>query len=456
MKSREIVLKALSGQTWSHVVLVLGTIGAVVPATFYYGLNELHLNNWLSSGLALIVGIAAAKIVDGGLKTFLPAAVAWVLGRKDRPTGAERNPLFNILIVVLSIMMLGATIFLNLTVSPDVVQMATGDADTATEESKVDRREDLFRTALKPYEKQMALAESELKDAQKEKDRLLDAAERSQGTKMYNLYRQGNKWAKIQLQSAINKATSKGSTLLTAAQQKYDQAIADQKAFVSTETAAIDSVQVSSAERIAVIEAAHNDKQARWTSSVVLINIFALIAFIVFTILVVIWEIEEGQDARNAPTLHNVYRRATAKAGSGMVNRFRDWFNLDEFVLSPALAAPTAMENLGSYTEEPTHEENPTQENPTQATHQEDDTVDSSAHKGLRPCSDDGCTKVKVVYHTKENKEVVPYTMAAVNSRIRQYTERLEKARKGNDSKQISNNQRWLDYWTGKLAEFYC
>ncbi|MEL6837579.1 MAG: hypothetical protein AAFP77_31510, partial [Bacteroidota bacterium] len=83
MKSREIVLKALSGQTWSHVVLVLGTIGAVVPATFYYGLNELHLNNWLSSGLALIVGIAAAKIVDGGLKTFLPAAVAWVLGRKD-------------------------------------------------------------------------------------------------------------------------------------------------------------------------------------------------------------------------------------------------------------------------------------------------------------------------------------------------------------------------------------
>jgi hypothetical protein len=153
-KREEIVNTSLGIQVAAHLGLMLGTIGAIVPAAFNYALNDVGLPLMYANILAAMVGGIAAKAVDGGLKKYLPYTVAWLAGGEDKDTGAERMKVFNWLVLLICLVQLLTTFYMNLAVTPDVVQYATGDADVSDQERRLTSQADcLLKTKRCKWQK---------------------------------------------------------------------------------------------------------------------------------------------------------------------------------------------------------------------------------------------------------------------------------------------------------------
>ncbi|MEL6972022.1 MAG: hypothetical protein AAFZ63_28140 [Bacteroidota bacterium] len=137
------------------------------------------------------------------------------------------------------------------------------------------------------------------------------------------------------------------------------------------------------------------------------------------------------------------------------VRPFKHWKSTG-WLQSYEFSVATHAIDRGAYTVDFTQHETATQDEDTHEGYTDTRTVATSDHKDSSACSDGKCTRVKYVTHIKENNEAVKYTMGTVNSRIRTYTDRLDKAKrkgaKAGDLKALEDN---LTYWKGKLAEFY-
>lgn len=337
-KREEIVQTSLGIQVATHLGLMLGTIGAIVPAAFNYALNDVGLPLMYANVLAALVGGIAAKAVDGGLKKYLPYTVAWLAGGKDKDTGAERMKVFNWLVLLICMVQLGATFYMNLAVTPDVVQYATGDADVSGQERRLTSQEDIYRSGLSSKDEAVQMAKDNLETAKNNAANYVTTAQASKGAEMARLAAGGNGWAKNEIAGAVASAKRKGDQEVKAAQKELSTALRGKDSYVEKNGTALSGIAATITGEIVAVEDAHKSKQGRWNKSIILFNIVCLIGFIIATIIVVLWEVEEGRDVRSRPTLGNVAAGIGRKTHAGTINTLRKIFRLDNFVAAPALS----------------------------------------------------------------------------------------------------------------------
>jgi hypothetical protein len=359
-KREEIVNTSLGIQVAAHLGLMLGTIGAIVPAAFNYALNDVGLPLMYANILAAMVGGIAAKAVDGGLKKYLPYTVAWLAGGEDKDTGAERMKVFNWLVLLICLVQLLTTFYMNLAVTPDVVQYATGDADVSDQERRLTSQEDIYRSGLSSKDEAVQMAKDNLQAAKDNAAAYIATAQASKGAEMARLAAGGNGWAKNEIAGAVASAKRKGDQELKAAQKELSTALRGKDSYVEKNGTALSGIAATITGEIAAVEDAHKSKQGRWNKSIVLFNIVCLIGFIIATIIVVLWEVEEGRDVRSRPTLGNVAAGIGRKTHAGTINTLRKIFRLDNFVGAPALSiagygpVPVDVRTQNRKTERPT------------------------------------------------------------------------------------------------------
>lgn len=351
-----VVQSALTGQVVFHAGLMFGT---------FFGVNKMALPKlveWLpewgipgqyASFAAVFLAFLAAKAIDGGLKEQLPFAISSLMGGKDRDTGVERSKFIRVVVYVLVAVQAFTTLYLNFAITPDVT-------DTVVEDVNTDRYTALsatyaagFNRMVSTFDDDVKAAQNALQSAQKERDALVAAAKKSQGSEMARLAAGGNAWASAQIAAAVRSAEAKGNKLVSAAEKKLSAATSARSAFVAKEGGKVTDNQTAVAANMQADVQRVEKRKSRWMNTFAMFWAVCFVGFFGSTVVVVKYEDETDTDLSERATFGNIAAGVGAKMKGGVLRKLVKWFHLDQFTAAPTLATAGLYQERPRWTERP-------------------------------------------------------------------------------------------------------
>lgn len=344
MKNRitEVIDKALKAQSASHLCMMMGSAFAANQAVFIKMQNEGYSDGTAAISAAIVAAVVAS-FVDGTLKGWLPFTIAGVIRKKDRKTGVERYAWFNWVIRILTLILIGVTTYLNVGLTPDIVDSAVGEADTSQYDTRMARAYDRYDRDLSIYEKNQATAQAELsKLKRRKKDDTKELIASKANAEVARLWASGNGWVMTPdcsgCKKAIQGAKRQVDEKIAEAEQKLSVAQAELSKFMSAAGASTDSIVVAANTGISFLENKNNSTKKTWTGITMVIMIISTVVFIGSTAVIVAYEEETGEDTSYRPTFQNILKNMFVKIKSGATTLVVKGFRLNNISHVPALA----------------------------------------------------------------------------------------------------------------------
>jgi hypothetical protein len=404
MKDRvqEVIDKAITAQGASHLCMMLGSAFAANQAIFLKMTSEGY-GTGPSALAAVLVAVIVAGFVDGTLKGWLPFTLAGLVGKKDRKTGVERYAWFNWTVRILTLILLFVTTYLNVGLTPDIVDKTVGEVNTSEQDSRTARVMDRYTKDLSIYENELNDATTRLNGLEKgKKVAVAELIASKSNSKVADLWAKGNSW--------VYTADCKGcASAIKSAQRQVDKDIAEAKkakadaktalsAFMSTTGATTDQVVLTANGEITKLKEDNQESKETWTSLMMVIMVVSTIVFIGATLIIVLYEEETGEDTSHRATAGNILKGIFFKGKNGITKAAVKVFRLNEFTVAPTLAGVSHSVRI-SPTQSHTAQKDRTQHSNTERS------TERTQNTGKKSCS----VQQKEVRET-QNKTENPYT----------------------------------------------
>lgn len=339
---QEVITRAITAQSMSHMCMMLGSAFAANQAIFLKMLSEGYSPN-TSIIAAVSVAVIVAGFVDGTLKGWLPFTIASFVGKKDRKTGVERHAWFNWVVRILTIVLLFVTTYLNVGLTPDIVDKTVGEADTSQQDHRTDRALNKYEGDLAIYTANKNDATAILSDLEKnKKTRTAELIAAKTNQKIARLWMSGNTWVLTPdckgCSSAIRSAQRQTNKDIQTAQQNKDKAISALSGFMATSGKATDQVLLSANTEIEILNTENKASKKTWTGLMMVIMIISTVVFIGSTLIIVVYEEETGEDVDRRATVGNISKAAFFKAKNWLTKGVVRKTGLDKFVVATTLA----------------------------------------------------------------------------------------------------------------------
>ena len=344
MKDRvqEVIDKAITAQGASHLCMMLGSAFAANQAIFLKMTSEGY-STGASALAAVLVAVIVAGFVDGTLKGWLPFTLAGLVGKKDRKTGVERYAWFNWTVRILTLILLFVTTYLNVGLTPDIVDKTVGEVNTSEQDSRTARVMDRYTKDLSIYENELNDATARLNGLEKgKKVAVAELIASKSNRKVADLWAKGNSW--------VYTADCKGcASAIKSAQRQVDKDITEAKkakadaktalsAFMSTTGATTDQVVLTANNEITKAKEHNQESKETWTSLMMVIMVVSTIVFIGATLIIVLYEEETGEDTSHRATAGNILKGVFGKTKNGLTKAAVKIFGLDKITVAPTLA----------------------------------------------------------------------------------------------------------------------
>ena len=344
MKDRvqEVIDKAITAQGASHLCMMLGSAFAANQAIFLKMTSEGY-STGASALAAVLVAVIVAGFVDGTLKGWLPFTLAGLVGKKDRKTGVERYAWFNWTVRILTLILLFVTTYLNVGLTPDIVDKTVGEVNTSEQDSRTARVMDRYTKDLSIYENELNDATARLNGLEKgKKVAVAELIASKSNIKVADLWAKGNSW--------VYTADCKGcASAIKSAQRQVDKDITEAKkakadaktalsAFMSTTGATTDQVVLTANNEITKAKEHNQESKETWTSLMMVIMVVSTIVFIGATLIIVLYEEETGEDTSHRATAGNILKGVFGKTKNGLTKAAVKIFGLDKITVAPTLA----------------------------------------------------------------------------------------------------------------------
>lgn len=272
---------------------------------------------WAKIATAAVV-VLFLLVVEGGLKTFTPFGLDELLSFRLRHEEGRGKKLYRAAFMLVCLLLIGGLGLGTLGTSwigrHDMAEVATPPPQTADLASITARQEHLISRMDSSFEAKLAnLRETEaqrIKQAKAEAARLLENAKRSMGTRMYELYQDGNGWAEQQLSSSMRRAQVEGEQLIRDQVEAVERMEEEKRRYMTLQNAEL-------RDRFESVEGQNQEKLQTWESKYdrnsALIGYFGIGCTLIFFVCQVLLSL--ARIVSDVPTFADE-READARAGS--------------------------------------------------------------------------------------------------------------------------------------------
>jgi len=326
--ARDIARNARSVMMGAHVILALGTAAVGWMLVMNWTWLAANVSPLTHSILAVCGGLGFYWLLDQKALVFLPYAVNVVLRicgmkpgeavRLNQKSGFMK--LFDWIAVIVAIIMIAGSAYMNFVVTPDLGGMVTGTADTSTEQNAMAQNNTVFLSGQKSLENSVQNAQNAVTEAEQKAQNLIEAARKSKGAEVARLANSGNDWARQQVASAVASATQKGERGIEKAKRNLDKAQAKLDAYVEEQGGKVIAGNEKLTGLITTTLAGHNTRLNNYTGVLWYVMAASLSLFVICCVMVEIYEAETGDAVKPSATLGKVFGAAQEKAGNGMIS----------------------------------------------------------------------------------------------------------------------------------------
>lgn len=326
--ARDIARNARSVMMGAHVILALGTAAVGWMLVMNWTWLSANVSPLTHSIFAVIGGLGFYWLLDQKALVFLPYAVNVVLRmfgmkpgeavRLNQKSGFMK--LFDWIAVIVAVVMIAGSAYMNFVVTPDLGGMVTGTADTSTEQNAMQQNNTVFLSGQKGFESSVERAQNAVAEAEQKAQKLIEDAKRSKGAELARLASGGNDWARQQIAGAVASATRKGERLVKRANDNLTTAQGKLDAYVEKQGGKVISGNEKLTGLITTTLTSHNTRLSNYTGVLWYVMLGSLLLFIGCCVMVEIYESETGDQVKPAATISKVLGAAQQRAGTGMLS----------------------------------------------------------------------------------------------------------------------------------------
>lgn len=326
--ARDIARNARSVMMGAHVILALGTAAVGWMLVMNWTWLSANVHPVVHSVFAVFGGLGFYWLLDQKALVFLPYAVNVVLRMFGmKPGDAVRlnqkswfMKLFDWIAVIVAVIMIAGSAYMNFVVTPDLGGMVTGTADTSTEQSAMQQNNSVFLSGQKGFESSVERAQNAVAEAEQKAQKLIEAAQKSKGAAMYSLVKKGDSWGLLQVKSAVASATRKGERGIEKAKRDLAKAQGKLDAYVEKQGGKVIAGNEKLTGLITTTLTSHNTRLNNYTGVLWYVMLGSLLLFIGCCVMVEIYESETGDQVKPAATIGKVLGAAQQRAGTGMLS----------------------------------------------------------------------------------------------------------------------------------------
>lgn len=326
--ARDIARNARSVMMGAHVILALGTAAVGWMLVMNWTWLSANVSPLTHSIFAVIGGLGFYWLLDQKALVFLPYAVNVVLRmfgmkpgeavRLNQKSGFMK--LFDWIAVIVALVMIAGSAYMNFVVTPDLGGMVTGTADTSTEQNAMQQNNTVFLSGQKGFESSVERAQNAVAEAEQKAQKLIEDAKRSKGAELARLANGGNDWARQQIAGAVASATRKGERLVKRANDNLAKAQGKLDAYVEKQGKRVIAGNEKLTGLITTTLTSHNTRLNNYTGVLWYVMLGSLLLFIGCCVMVEIYESETGDQVKPAATIGKVLGAAQQRAGTGMLS----------------------------------------------------------------------------------------------------------------------------------------
>jgi len=326
--ARDIARNARSVMMGAHVILALGTAAVGWMLVMNWTWLSANVHPVVHSVFAVFGGLGFYWLLDQKALVFLPYAVNVVLRMFGmKPGDAVRlnqkswfMKLFDWIAVIVAVIMIAGSAYMNFVVTPDLGGMVTGTADTSTEQSAMQQNNTVFLSGQKGFESSVERAQNAVTEAEQKAQKLIEDAKRSKGSELARLANGGNDWARQQIAGAVASATRKGERGIEKAKRDLAKAQGKLDAYVEKQGGKVIAGNEKLTGLITTTLTSHNTRLNNYTGVLWYVMLGSLLLFIGCCVMVEIYESETGDQVKPAATIGKVLGAAQQRAGTGMLS----------------------------------------------------------------------------------------------------------------------------------------